>query len=225
MKSLLLVSAVTAMVSVTAASADDADVQSQARFDWTGEYVGASIGYGWGNSKLDYDNSGYFARLDPSGFAGGIYAGFNRQLANGVVVGLEGDIQISGVGSSNVLGYFGGVDLFRRFFSDQEWNAALRARLGYAADRFMPYVAGGLAVARYGHGETEHPITAFSLDATYLGWTSGVGLEFAATEKLILRAEYRYSDFGSRRFTPTANYPHVVDLKSSDLRIGVYYKF
>lgn len=225
MKSLLLVSAVTAMVSATTAFADDADAQSRARFDWSGGYVGASVGYGWGASKLDYDNSTYFARLDPGGFFGGVYAGFNRQLANRVVVGLEGDVQISGIGSSNVLGYNGGVDLFRRFFSDQEWNAALRARLGYAADRFMPYLAGGLAVARYGHGETQHPVTAFSTEATYLGWTAGVGLEFAATDNVIVRAEYRYSDFGSRRFENTATFPHVVDLESSDLRFGVSYKF
>lgn len=70
MKSLLLGSAAIAAVWATAASADDP--QTQARFDWSGAYVGASIGYGWGSSKLDYDNSGYFASLDPRGFFGGV---------------------------------------------------------------------------------------------------------------------------------------------------------
>lgn len=194
-------------------------------FNWSGGYVGASLGYGRGDSTLAYENSDYFAELDPDGFFGGVYGGWNHQFANGLVAGLEGDVQISGIGSSDVLGYAGGIDTFRRFFADQDRSAALRARLGYSVDRFLPYVAGGLAVARYEHGETQHPVTAFTADATRLGWTLGAGVDFAMTDRLILRAEYRHSDFGSWRVTDTATYPHRIDLRTNELRLGVSYKF
>src|SRR5580765_7254498 len=55
-------------------------------YSWAGPYLGGNLGYGWGS----VDNN----PTKPSGFAGGVQAGYNFQ--NGPwVYGLEGDIQAS----------------------------------------------------------------------------------------------------------------------------------
>ena len=218
----LMTTAICAAIWTAPASATDPD--APAAFNWTGGYVGASVGYGWGDSTLDFDVINYIVPYDPDGFMGGVHAGYNHQFSNDVVLGVEADFQLSGMGSSNVLGISNGVPGGAyRYYSEQKWNAALRARLGYAADRFLPYLAGGLAVAQYEHGESVND--PFSATGTYLGWTVGAGLEFAATENVVLRTEYRYADFGSQHFVVPGWFSHVVDLKSQDVRFGISYRF
>ena len=53
-------------------------------YSWAGPYLGANLGYGWGS----VDNN----PTKPSGFEGGIQAGYNWQ-AGPWVFGVEGDIQ------------------------------------------------------------------------------------------------------------------------------------
>ena len=55
-------------------------------YSWAGPYLGANLGYGWGS----VDNN----PTNPSGFVGGVQAGYNWQ-SGAMVFGLEGDIQAS----------------------------------------------------------------------------------------------------------------------------------
>src|SRR5579871_1497426 len=56
-------------------------------YSWAGPYLGGNIGWAWGS----VDNNS----TKPSGFVGGVQAGYNFQ--NGPwVFGLEGDIQATG---------------------------------------------------------------------------------------------------------------------------------
>ena len=63
-------------------------------WNWTGFYVGANGGYSFGN----WSNSGFASTSSPNvdGWLGGLQAGYNWQLNSTWVIGLEGDIQITG---------------------------------------------------------------------------------------------------------------------------------
>ncbi|ENN92652.1 outer membrane protein [Bartonella schoenbuchensis] len=121
-------------------------------------------------------------------------------------------------------------------FSDK-WSGATRVRLGAAFDRVMPYVAGGIAYsqlkasvenakasgAQKAEGTSvEKPLEGLSDSKTMVGYTLGAGVDFAMTDSVMLRAEYRYSDFGKKTFVKDKV---EVDLKTNDFRVGVAYKF
>jgi outer membrane immunogenic protein len=70
-------------------------------YDWTGVYVGANVGYSWGQWNAS-SNQGIFnfesnyANPRLNGWLGGVQAGYNRQFSNPWVLGIEADIQGTG---------------------------------------------------------------------------------------------------------------------------------
>ncbi|MEL6088703.1 outer membrane protein [Bartonella schoenbuchensis] len=112
----------------------------------------------------------------------------------------------------------------------QKWSGATRVRIGFAVDRIVPYIAGGVAYAQLQNTfsrsiEMEsHEITSSSLSDTKMmvGYTLGGGVDFAMADNVILRAEYRYSDFGKQKF---AKDKLELDYQTNDFRVGVAYKF
>ncbi len=114
----------------------------------------------------------------------------------------------------------------------QNWGGATRVRIGFAADRFMPYLAGGIA---YGQFQDTVSISVKDEDGrvvssknladetkTMIGYTLGGGVDFSLLDNVIVRAEYRYSDFGKKKF---AKEKLQVNYKTNDFRVGVAYKF
>ncbi|WP_273722589.1 outer membrane protein [Bartonella sp. AU18XJBT] len=114
----------------------------------------------------------------------------------------------------------------------QNWGGATRVRIGFAADRFMPYLAGGIA---YGQFQDTVSISVKDDDGrvvssknladetkTMIGYTLGGGVDFSLLDNVIVRAEYRYSDFGKKKF---AKEKLEVNYKTNDFRVGVAYKF
>ncbi|WP_375655330.1 outer membrane beta-barrel protein [Bartonella sp. AA83SXKL] len=114
----------------------------------------------------------------------------------------------------------------------QNWGGATRVRIGFAADRFMPYLAGGIA-----YGQFQDTVSIFVKDEdgrvvssknlsdetkTMIGYTLGGGVDFSVLDNVIVRAEYRYSDFGKKKF---AKEKLEVNYKTNDFRVGVAYKF
>lgn len=193
-------------------------------FVWTGGYVGLQAGYAWGKSTYTNTEYGDFANYDPDGFFGGIYAGYNHQLSNNVVLGIDGDINITGIDGATDF-FWDGDSPAPVANSEVKYSGALRARLGYAMDRFMPYVAGGLSVAKYDFDLFDDGDLEFSESKTLAGWNIGAGIEYAATDNLLLRAEYRYSDFGSKSFDHDFAGGANIDLSTHDIRLGLAYKF
>ncbi|WP_375612156.1 MULTISPECIES: outer membrane protein [unclassified Bartonella] len=109
----------------------------------------------------------------------------------------------------------------------QKWTGATRVRVGFSAGRVMPYIAGGVAYGQFQDilstvitgGE---PFNRTSdVTKTMIGYTLGGGVDFAMTDHLIVRAEYRYSDFGKRKFKDEIE----VKYKTNDFRAGIAYKF
>lgn len=109
----------------------------------------------------------------------------------------------------------------------QKWTGATRMRVGFSAHRVMPYIAGGIAYGQFQDVLStvitgSEPFNKTS-DATktMIGYTLGGGVDFAMTDNLIVRAEYRYSDFGKKKFKDEIE----VKYKTNDFRAGIAYKF
>ena len=86
------------------------------------------------------------------------------------------------------------------------YSASLRTRFGLAVqERVLIYGTAGIAfanvtatgnyVARTGLGSAA---ATYERNAIFTGWTAGFGAEIALTDKWLLGAEYRYSDYGGR---------------------------
>ncbi|GAA5105773.1 outer membrane beta-barrel protein [Bartonella jaculi] len=134
--------------------------------------------------------------------------------------------EIAGLG----LNQEGNVETLSHTFK-QNWGGATRVRIGFAADRFMPYVAGGIAYGQFQDtisitlkqgGEAASSKNLTDETKTMVGYTLGGGVDFAMTDNILLRAEYRYSDFGKKKF---AKEKLEIDYKINDFRVGVAYKF
>ena len=102
--------------------------------NWTGFYIGINGGGAWGDSK--WTSIGTF---DVTGGMVGGTVGYNWQLTQWVF-GLEGDVDWTNInGTSNAVCSAGCT-------TSNSWLATVRGRIGYAFDRFLPYITGGLAI-------------------------------------------------------------------------------
>ena len=213
-------------------------------YNWTGFYVGLNAGGSWGNQDNSlvtvpggvtlFSNSN---NLD--GFIGDGQIGYNWQ-SDHWVIGLEADFQGSGQKDDGafVLAPIVGAAVFPGLsasYTDKlEWFGTVRGRIGYAMDRWLPYLTGGWA---FGHGTLSGtgtttpagPALAFSASQDYSGWTLGGGLEWAFADHWSAKAEYLYIDFGDGPtvIANTAGTLAIVSGKMTDniARLGVNYKF
>ena len=168
-------------------------------YNWTGFYLGLHAGYGFGG---DFDA----LRDGATGFLGGVQAGYNWQY-DPFVFGIEGELSYSGIGDS-----FGGVD------ADLNWKGAITPRLGFAFDRFMPYVKAGIAF-----GDVEFSSALFDESEMMAGWTVGLGVEYALTNNLSLKVEYDYTDLGRDNFALAAGGNGGYD--GHEIKAGVNFRF
>lgn len=223
-----IVAAALVLVSLNGAALGADLVAGQSQFDWSGGFVGLDAARAWGTSHTDIGGTAV-TDPDPNGWLGGAYTGFNYQMPNALVLGVEGDIAGSSINHRSdvtILG-LGGPLPFPDYYSqvDVNWTGALRARVGYAFDRFLPYLAGGVALADV--DTTFHnSVSTAKFSDTYVGYTVGAGVEYAVTDRIIGRIEYRYTDFGSKTNTDTAGPTrYETDLSTNELRLGVSFKF
>ena len=155
-------------------------------YNWTGLYVGINGGGGWGRSDWTgpVGSTGNF-NVD-GGVVGGTL-GYNWQTPNNIVLGLEGDIDWSSIrGSTNAAVCAGTCE------TRNNWLGTARGRIGYAFDRFMPFLTGGLAV-----GDIKADLSGTgSTTTTKAGWALGGGLEFAVAGPWTAKVEYLYADLG-----------------------------
>ncbi len=227
MKTVLIASTILLAISASAVAADIAAYEPTPAtpvdaFTWTGGYIGAQTGYVWGDGR--FDGNGDHANPKPDGLTGGLYAGVGHQFDSNIVASLEADMAWSGADASALVYNSAGVPWPADFPVVQKINlaGAVRARLGYAMARWLPYVAGGVALAA-----VDQRLVGADGDfnTTYTGWTLGLGTEYSFTDNLIFRAEYRYADFGSKTFTVQNAPPLGIGPKTNDVRLGIAYKF
>lgn len=181
-------------------------------YNWSGFYLGANGGGGWSTSHWDSVGS-----TNGSGVVVGGTAGLNWQTGR-AVFGLEGDIDWSNVkGSTTSAACPAGCT------TQNDWLATVRGRAGYAFDRVMPYVTGGLAV-----GDIKASTPGFAgVNQTNAGWTAGGGLEFALSNNWTAKAEYLHVDLGNMNcgFNCGTTANNNVSLREDLVRGGLNFKF
>jgi outer membrane immunogenic protein len=176
-------------------------------YNWTGFYVGINGGGGFGRSEYSSPLSTSF---DTSGGLVGGTIGYNYQMGQ-VVLGVEGDGDWSGIRGSATCGV-------TTCDTHNHWLATARGRLGYAIDRFMPYVTGGAAF-----GDIKTSIAGIGdATTTRTGWTAGGGLEAAIAGPWTAKIEYLHVDLGN---ADTALPGTSANFRSEIVRAGVNYRF
>lgn len=159
-------------------------------------------------------------RFSPSSGRFGVFAGYDYQFAPQWVAGIVVDAAyfnsaVTTVGAPGctvtcILGVPGpGADVSS---VRAKWDADVRGRLGYlVTPNVLLYGTGGIAFQNFSNsitcqtsltdplcGPTPVPAAATATNSsTRTGWTAGVGIDAKIFANWMLRAEYRYSDFGT----------------------------
>jgi outer membrane immunogenic protein len=188
-----------------------------APFSWTGFYVGINGGYGWG--KSDWSSAATTGSAKPKGGLVGGTVGYNLQTG-AYVWGLEGDIDYSWIKGSDTAGT--GVCAAPGCETKNTWLATARGRIGYAWDRFLPFLTGGVA---FGNIKMS-PNNTLSETKTNTGWTAGGGVEYAFMGEWSAKIEYLYVDLGKATCSAaTCGIDTDVKFKSNLVRLGLNYRF
>lgn len=166
-------------------------------YSWAGPYLGGNLGYAWGS----VDNN----PTKPSGFEGGVQAGYNWQTGPWVF-GVEGDIEATGAD-----------DTFAPWKFSNPWFGTVRGRAGYAFNNILFYGTAGLAF-----GELRGETFGLAESHTNAGWTAGVGAEFGLTQNWSAKVEYLYVDLANSPFTITGV---SNGYRFGTVRAGVNYHF
>ena len=212
LRTFLLTTVATLCVSASAVMAADAvdevpvapTAVNTPAFSWAGGYVGIHGGYGWlqgtlsqGGASLDDDFNG--GRI-------GAFAGWSFDVGHNIILGAEGDLNYDWNKTALIGSTEAGTDV----------SGSVRARAGYAIDKALLFVAGGWTAQRGyiddGFGEKHNK--------TLNGWTIGAGVDYAVTNKIFTRVEYRYNDFNSKDIAV-----YNFDTKQHVINIGVGVKF
>ena len=166
-------------------------------YSWAGPYLGANLGHQWGSVSNN--------PTSPSGFVGGVQAGYSFQSGQWVF-GVEGDIQATGAD-----------DTFAPWKFSNPWFGTVRGRAGFALDNILFYGTVGLAF-----GELRAETFGWTESHTSVGWTAGVGAEFGLAQNWRARIEYLFIDLSASQFaiTGVSN-----GFSAGVVRAGVNYRF
>ncbi|MFZ0149837.1 MAG: outer membrane beta-barrel protein [Xanthobacteraceae bacterium] len=229
--------------------ADAADLRAPVRaapppipapvFSWTGCYVGAHVGWGWGNSHATETSSSFGSAssgIDTNGALFGGQVGCNYQFAGNWVVGVQGDFagtDFNGRANDN---FFGGDDA--TIALKTEWLASVTGRVGYAFwnNQVLVYAKGGGAWAR-NQWDVHDADLFFSnpiFSETRSGWTVGGGVEWTLwSPNWTAFVEYNFYDFnsGGTTLTQLCSCGSVSNTfvggkqEINTVKVGVNYKF
>jgi outer membrane immunogenic protein len=164
---------------------------------WARPYLGVNLGYAWGSVANN--------PAKPSGFVGGVQAGYNWQSGS-FVFGLEGDIQATAA-----------EETFAPWKFSNPWFGTVRGRAGYAFNNVLFFGTGGLAF-----GELRATTFGLTESHTNAGWTLGAGAEMGLDRNWSAKIEYLYVDLANSNFVITgASNGYRFGL----IRAGVNYRF
>jgi outer membrane immunogenic protein len=183
-------------------------------YNWTGFYAGVNLGYGMGTASASALPG---IAIKPKGFLAGGTFGYNWQ-SGALVYGIEGDLDYSAVKGSVACGVLVTCEVAN------PWLATFRGRLGYAMDRWLPYVTAGAAYGKVKASETALGGVAVSSSSNQLGWAFGAGVEYAFMGSWTAKLEYLHVDLGHFDAGP-APVVNNVSFKENIIRAGLNYKF
>jgi len=201
-------------------------------YNWSGVYVGGTIGYGWADTNVteldDYSFSDFGDTefdFDSDGILGGVFVGANWQSGS-FDYGVEADFSATDI--NNTVENTMNPGTGESFSNTIDWFGTIRGRLGYAMDRTLLYATGGVAFAEIRSSYNDPLDSTFAVaSGTAWGWTIGAGAEYAVTDNWTLRGEYLYVDLEDRQgsFQDGGTFRYDFDNDMNVVRIGAAYKF
>jgi outer membrane immunogenic protein len=200
-------------------------------FSWTGFYVGANVGYGFGNdhSQVDSfqrgfnfnDSSAPGTSVAPKGGLGGFQLGYNWQASPHWLAGFEADIQgtaqrdvaCSSVFCANNVDSGGIASTGLMTVAHQlDYFGTLRGRVGAVFNNSLFYATGGGAFGRVqetlhldSSGSTPAQFADQSFGKDVFGYAVGGGIEAMLAGGWSAKAEYLYLNLGSISNSFTVN--------------------
>ncbi|WP_119389486.1 outer membrane protein [Taklimakanibacter lacteus] len=205
-----------------------ADIEAPTVHDWTGFYIGATAGYGWGDTRQTTADPDPGQSDDETidGFVGGAAIGYNWQL-DSILLGLETDISYS-----DIAGEFDGTPQWGcgvpdECSTDVPWFGTVRLRAGLPIDTILPYITAGMAFAEIEGKIDLGPIPPqngrFDGSDTVFGWTIGGGVEWALDDSVSVKVEYLWIDLEEADLGEPRDFSGSADF--SLVRGGVNFRF
>ncbi|MEP7014155.1 MAG: outer membrane beta-barrel protein [Verrucomicrobiota bacterium] len=224
--------------------------------NWTGFYIGGNIGGAFDRADIDLNLTGEWEIFrEPSDETFGQHLGSRNLNANGLVAGgfvgynyqwnhwlLGGEANVDYVGLRD--SFNSGVQFVNPGSGDEiivrqsfktHYRATLGPRFGYAWNRLLFYITGGLAIGDIDFSQrVSEPEEAFreegSTNDTQIGWMVGGGLQYCITDHWSVRADYRYTDLECADFSSVATDPiftghHEACVTFHSVTAGISYKF
>jgi outer membrane immunogenic protein len=217
----IALAAVAAAGMMCAAQAQPAPV-----FNWSGFYVGGTVGYGDGNYRFRNDVNGIATRpFDMNGAVGGLTAGYNWQArGSAFVFGLETDVSLSGVKGSGDDPAFGcGTP---DCHASVKWFGTVRPRAGVTFNNTLFFVTGGWAFGNVEAFNDDGGGNKAGSSKVQNGWTAGAGVEWAFSPRWSAKLEYLHVDLGGFVYKFSGASPiSVRGLEFDVVRLGMNYRW
>jgi len=183
------------------------------RFTWTGCYLGGHVGGAWQSRDVTdpvllvqdgLGGAGTTLGTTTVGLSsrGAIYGGqigCDYQFTPNFVVGVEGAVSAGSLKGTRLVPLPASPGDTALITARTDFIPTLTARLGYAVNHWLFYGKAGAAWTNDKYSVTGNfggtPFDAEGLGMR-VGWTAGVGAEWAFTDNWSARLEYDYYDFG-----------------------------
>jgi len=174
-------------------------------YTWNGFYFGGHIG--GVSTREDATEDFVTVSPDPSGFLGGVQAGYNYQIAPFWLIGIEGELSWTAASAT--------AD---DFHSRHNWYDTFDGRLGYlVGPSWLLYAKGGVAWMN-----ADYSVPFSSINVTRTGFNIGAGAEFMFAPQWSAKAEYTFLDFGTENLGFPLN-GIAVDTQVHEFKVGVNY--
>jgi outer membrane immunogenic protein len=166
-------------------------------YSWTGFYVGAHGGWGWGTTKIQDEiltgpTDPIYTKID--GPLAGAQAGFNYQMGN-YVLGVEIDGSWTYIRASGAISRTGVIAATTNDIFGYNGLATATGRVGYTMGQWMAYAKGGAAWADFEIKTRNFSADPVSYSRNLFGWVGGAGIEVAFLRNVSAKAEYDYIRF------------------------------
>ena len=206
--------------------------------NWTGVYVGANVGGGWGQTNWNsstgvlgaFSDSVFAASGTANGFVVGGQIGANYQIGPWVM-GVEADAGWADIDGNARCATSSAIVTSFTCHTRIDSLGTVTGRFGETFGNLLVYGKGGAAWDREEHTAVQglsSPTTIFSGDATRWGWAIGAGLEYAFTPAWSGKVEYDYLSFGNAGVGTSDGFGHSSTIGISQglsvVKMGFNYK-
>ncbi|MGP0093058.1 MAG: outer membrane protein [Xanthobacteraceae bacterium] len=205
-------------------------------YDWTGLYLGGTVGGREVRGVATLSVAGAPSTIGGSDIAGTIVAGYSWAVPswwpNGVaVIGLEIDASAAGPNITRNLTF--GAETFNQTLANP-WLSTMSVRFGVPVDSRGSLLVYGTAGVAFGNfvstAAVSGPINGFlSGTSSRATWTAGVGVEYGINRYWSWKAEYLFVDTGDITFTtpslPTGIFLTAGRITENIFRTGINFHF